>query len=212
MCEWLLSTRPGRAAVTALTNAQQMAVKRPTPDLVDRGFPGNPNGPLVVNYARDDPKPARIGRYSSISDRCYLFLSGTHHSDFVTTFNFWDTHLPQSHFAYSKGAPVIGSDVLVNFDAIVLSGVTIGHGAIVAARAVVRQDVQPYEVVGGVPARHIRWRFDQPTREALLRIAWWDWTHEKVKRHVEQLACPDVAGFIARHDPDSAHREPCPQC
>jgi hypothetical protein len=82
-----------------------------------------------------------------------------------------------------------------------MSGVTIGHGAIVAPRAVVLHDVQPYEIVGGNPAKHIKWRFDEPTREALLRIAWWDWPEEKVARHRHEIDSPDVQGFIERHDP-----------
>jgi hypothetical protein len=101
----------------------------------------------------------------------------------------------------SDGPIVIGSDVWVCFEAVIMSGVTIGHGAIVSARAVVTRDVQPYEIVGGVPARHIGWRFDEPTREALLRISWWNWPAEKVADHVDELESPDLAGFIARHDP-----------
>jgi hypothetical protein len=77
--------------------------------------------------------------------------------------------------------------------------VTIGHGAAVAARAVVTKDVAPYEIVGGMPARHIGWRFDQPLREALLKIAWWEWPVEDVLAHQAQLQNPDVAGFAARH-------------
>ena len=61
-----------------------------------------------------------------------------------------------------------------------LSGVTIGHGAVVGARAVVTKDIPPYAIVAGVPAKIVGWRFDQPTREALLRVAWWDWAPDKV--------------------------------
>jgi virginiamycin A acetyltransferase len=95
---------------------------------------------------------------------------------------------------------VIGSDVYLGFEALVLSGVTIGDGAIIGARAVVTRDVAPFEVVGGNPAQHIKWRFDEPTRDALLRIRWWDWPHEKVLAHMDEINSPDVAGFIAKHD------------
>jgi hypothetical protein len=84
-------------------------------------------------------------------------------------------------------------------DALVLSGVTIGNGAVVAARAVVTKNVEPYEIVGGVPARHIGWRFDEQIRQAFLKIAWWEWPVEDVLAHQAQLQSPDVAGFLARH-------------
>jgi carbonic anhydrase/acetyltransferase-like protein (isoleucine patch superfamily) len=96
---------------------------------------------------------------------------------------------------------VIGNDVLVAFEALIMSGVTIGDGAIVAPRAVVLRDVQPYEIVGGNPAKHLKWRFDEETRAALLRIRWWDWPDEKVRRHRAEIDSPDVQGFIERHDP-----------
>jgi carbonic anhydrase/acetyltransferase-like protein (isoleucine patch superfamily) len=91
--------------------------------------------------------------------------------------------------------------VLVAFEALITSGVTIGHGAIVAPRAVVVSDVAPYEIVGGNPAKHLKWRFDEETRAALLRISWWDWPEEKVNRLRHEIDSPDVAGFVARHDP-----------
>lgn len=78
---------------------------------------------------------------------------------------------------------------------------TIGDGAIVAPRSVVIHDVEPYEIVAGNPARHVKWRFDEETRAALLRIRWWDWPEEKVARLRHEIDSPDVTGFVARHDP-----------
>lgn len=151
----------------------------------------------------DDGVPVKVGRYSLLHQRAYVFLGAKHDKDLVSMFHFHRIMgLPgELEAPLSDGPVVIGSDVWVAFEAVIMSGVTIGHGAIVSARAVVTRDVQPYEIVGGVPARHIGWRFDEPTREALLRISWWDWPREKVEAHVDELESPDVAGFIARHDP-----------
>jgi acetyltransferase-like isoleucine patch superfamily enzyme len=80
----------------------------------------------------------------------------------------------------TKGDVEIGSDVWICHGAFISSGVKIGHGAVVAAMAVVTKDVAPFSIVGGNPAKHIRYRFDEETRERLLQLAWWDWPHEKV--------------------------------
>ena len=95
----------------------------------------------------------------------------------------------------------IGNDVVVGYEALILSGVTIGDGAIVASRAVVTKDVEPYSIVAGNPARLVKYRFDEATRAALLRISWWDWPAEEVARLRHEIDSPDVAGFIDRHDP-----------
>jgi virginiamycin A acetyltransferase len=79
----------------------------------------------------------------------------------------------------------VGNDVWIGSRAIVLSGVDIGHGAIVGAGAVVTDDVEPYAVVAGVPAERRKWRFPEHVREALLDIAWWDWEPERLAANEE---------------------------
>ena len=95
---------------------------------------------------------------------------------------------------------ILGNDVWVGHAAILLGGVTVGDGAVVAAGAVLTHDVQPYEIVGGVPARHIGWRFPEPIRESLLRIRWWDWDHETVGRRLKEFN--DPAEFCRTYDPE----------
>jgi len=178
-------------------------------------FPGDPRRRVImddtvtadvrlVQYGMDDGVPVQIGRYSGITHTAVILHGGMHHPDWVSAVH---AHRENGRWVmppgapYSKGPVVIGSDVLVAYQAMIMSGVTIGHGAIVAARTLVHRDVEPYEIVGGNPMRHIKYRFDEETRAALLRIAWWDWPDDKVARHRAEIDSPDVAGFIARHDP-----------
>jgi acetyltransferase-like isoleucine patch superfamily enzyme len=92
----------------------------------------------------------------------------------------------------------IGNDVWVGRDAVLLADLTVGDGAIVGAFAVVAKDVPPYAVVVGNPARVIRYRFDRPTVDALLRIRWWDWPEDLIAERAEDLR--DVRALVARHD------------
>jgi lipopolysaccharide transport system ATP-binding protein len=80
-----------------------------------------------------------------------------------------------------------------------MSGIKIGHGAIVAAGAVVTKDVQPYSVVGGNPAKHIKFRFDEKQIEKLLEISWWDWEESKIKEEAMLLWSADINYFIEKH-------------
>ena len=91
-----------------------------------------------------------------------------------------------------------GHDVWIGHNAIVMGGVTLGNGAVVAAGAVVTHDVAPYEIVGGVPARHMGWRYDEETIAALQRICWWDWTHEQLKERLPEFN--DVPAFVKKYD------------
>ena len=75
----------------------------------------------------------------------------------------------------------------IGYEAVILSGVTIGDGAIIGTRAVVTKDVPPYTIVGGIPAKTIRKRFSDDTIAALLKINWWDWPEEKIKRHISDI-------------------------
>ena len=87
----------------------------------------------------------------------------------------------------NRGDIVIGNDVWIGYEAVILSGVTIGDGAIIGTRAVVTKDVPPYTIVGGVPAKPIRKRFDEKVIKELLKIKWWDWTKEKIARNIENI-------------------------
>ena len=92
-----------------------------------------------------------------------------------------------------------GHDVWIGHNAVIMGGVTLGDGCVVGAGAVVTHDVAPYEIVGGVPARHIGWRYGEEIIAALLRIRWWGWSHEELKERLRDF--DDVAYFCKRYDP-----------
>lgn len=123
-----------------------------------------------------------VGKYCSISSGVYV--NPYEHDNHLFT-----TH-PVVRNGVSDGSRpkvLIGNDVLISLNVIILSGVTVGDGAVIGAGAVVTSDVAPYEIVGGVPSKHIRWRFDEVTRQMLQRIQWWNWSKEQVLKNLSFL-------------------------
>ena len=144
-----------------------------------------------------------IGKFCSIAcGTKFLFNSANHALDSLSTYPFplfseeWG--LKPKNVAESwdnKGDIIIGNDVWFGFEAVILAGVTIGDGAIVGARAVVTKDVAPYTIVGGVPAKPIRKRFDAQTIKALLEIRWWDWDEDKIAQNIEAIKSGCIASL-----------------
>lgn len=97
------------------------------------------------------------------------------------------------HYPVNKDKLKIGNDVWIGYEAVILSGVTIGDGAIIGARAVVTKDVPSYTVVGGVPAKPIRKRFDEGTIQKLEEIRWWDWEEERIKKNIQAIQSGDIS-------------------
>lgn len=94
---------------------------------------------------------------------------------------------------------VTGNDVWLGHNAVLMAGVTLGDGAVVGAGAVVTHDVAPYEIVGGVPARHIGWRYPPELIAAMERIRWWDWSHDMLRERLRDF--DDAAAFCRKFDP-----------
>ena len=92
----------------------------------------------------------------------------------------------------NKGDIIIGNDVWIGYDAIIMSGVKIGDGAIIGTRALVTKDVMPYTIVGGSPAKPIKKRYDDDTISKLLKIKWWDWTAEKIQTNMKYIQAGDI--------------------
>jgi acetyltransferase-like isoleucine patch superfamily enzyme len=143
-----------------------------------------------------------VGKFCSFAGEVLILRGHEHRIDWVSTYPFGIAFPDRKDLPFpgrTKGDVVIGHDVWVGTGALILSGVTIGNGAVIGARSVVTRDVPPYAVVGGVPAQVIKFRFDAATIEALQRLAWWDWPEDKIKEALPLLMSADVHGFLARY-------------
>lgn len=144
------------------------------------GFATYMNGGMVRSYTE-------VGRYTSIGRDVSLGLA-VHNHLHLSTSPFFDLPTPRDEARLVSTEPlrraVIGHDCWIGDSAKVMSGVRIGHGAIVATSAVVTKDVEPYAIVAGVPARHVRWRFDEDVRQRLLASEWWAFAPEALRELV----------------------------
>ena len=150
----------------------------------------------------DEGATLTVGKFCSFADEVKILTGHEHRIDWVSTYPFAVAFPGAKNLPFparTKGNVVIGHDVWVGTGALILSGVTIGNGAVIGARSVVTHDVPPYAVVGGVPAQVIKFRFDAPTIEALQRVAWWDWPERKIEEALPLLMSDDVRGFLARY-------------
>ncbi|GAX91984.1 CatB-related O-acetyltransferase [Effusibacillus lacus] len=153
-------------------------------------------------YSYGDGTTLRIGKFCSMADGVILMLGGEHRSDWVTTYPF-NPIFPEADqykgHPKTKGDINIGHDVWIGKDALILSGVTIGNGAVIGARSVVTRNVPPYAIVGGNPAKIIRFRFPQDVIDELQKIAWWNWNLEQIREAWPLLLSGNVNEFIAKY-------------
>jgi virginiamycin A acetyltransferase len=143
-----------------------------------------------------------IGKFCMIASGAEFIMNGANHLvNAVSSYPFaifgddW-AHAMEGKTYPNKGDIVIGNDVWIGYQATILSGVTIGHGAIIGSKSIVASDVPPYSIVAGNPARIIRKRFDEETIEKLLALAWWDWDLDKITTHVAHLTGNDVSKLL----------------
>ncbi len=129
-----------------------------------------------------------IGSFCSIARAVVILSCHEHRVDWVSTYPFSEIwQCGNEGHPTGKGEIVIGNDVWIGYGSIILSGVTIGHGAVIGAGSVVTKDIKPYSVVAGNPAKLIRMRFADSEIEKLLKMAWWNWSDEKIKKNVNML-------------------------
>ena len=145
-----------------------------------------------------------IGKFCALARGVKFIMNGANHKmSGISTYPFaifgngWEAAMPQPGELPFKGDTVIGNDVWIGYDCLIMPGVRIGDGAIIAARSVVTADVPAYTVVGGNPARRIKDRFAPAVVDRLLALAWWDWPIEKITRHLATIVAGDVDALLA---------------
>ena len=137
----------------------------------------------------------KIGKFCSIACGAkFIFNSANHTLSSLSTYPFpiffeeWGLDIKDVALAWdNKGDIVIGNDVWIGYEAVIMAGVTIGDGAIIGTRAVVTKDVPPYTTVGGVPAKTIRKWFSEDTIGMLMELQWWDWPEEKIAQNIHAI-------------------------
>src|SRR3954447_8062529 len=194
-------------------------VRHPNVEVGDYTYYDDPDDPVAferdaVLYAYG-PERLIIGRFCAIASRARFVLPGANHADLgPSTYPFGIFGSPWAERtmdlvmgAPSRGDTVVGHDVWIGYEALILPGVTIGHGAAVAAASLFASDVPAYAIVAGNPARVVRRRYGDEDVERLLRAAWWDWPAALVTEHartimagppeeLERIAADESAGGV----------------
>jgi len=146
-----------------------------------------------------------IGKFCSIGENCNIYLEASHRTDWITTYPFgrvfphvFEKFVPAGppNVMKCNGSVIIGNDVWIAKNVTIMSGVTIGDGAVIANNSHVVKDVPPYAVVGGNPAKLIKYRFSVDKIEKLLEIQWWNWDNQKIKNNIEILCSTRLDTFI----------------
>ena len=140
-----------------------------------------------------------IGKFCAIASDVKFIMNGANHKmKAFTTYPFgifrngWEAGVSELKDLPYKGDTVIGNDVWIGYDSILMPGVKVGDGSIIAAKSLVTKDVPPYTIVGGNPAKAIRKRFSDEVIECLLKIKWWDWSVERITENIPVLCSDDI--------------------
>lgn len=145
-----------------------------------------------------------MGKFCSVACGArFLFTSANHTLNSLATYPFplffeeWNLDIKNVTQAWdNKGDIVIGNDVWIGYEAVIMSGVTIGDGAIIGTRALVTKDVPPYTIVGGIPAKPIRKRFSEEKIASLLETKWWDWSEERIAKNIQAIQSGQIDKLV----------------
>ena len=145
-----------------------------------------------------------IGKFCAIATGVKFIMNGANHKisgfstyPFQIFGNGWEKVTPQPQDLPFKGDTIIGNDVWIGYESVIMPGVRIGDGAIIAAKSVVVSDVDPYAIVGGNPAKLIRKRFSEDIIETLLEIAWWNWDIEKISQNLDKIVAANIDALVS---------------
>ncbi|MGM3307152.1 CatB-related O-acetyltransferase [Anabaena sp. WFMT] len=151
---------------------------------------------VLYNYGSDS---LIIGKFCAIATHVKFIMNGANHKiDGISTYPFpifghgWESGISNLMNLPNKGDIIVGNDVWIGYDSLIMPGVKIGDGAIIAARSVVVKDIPPYTIAGGNPAVPIKQRFSDEEVEVLLSVRWWDWDIEKITRNINVIMNGDI--------------------
>ena len=159
---------------------------------------------VLYHYPECNHDRLTIGKFCSIACGArFLFNSANHTLGSLANYTFplffeeWELDRANVAAAWdNKGDIIIGNDVWIGYEAVIMAGVRIGDGAVIAARAVVTRDVPPYTIVGGVPAKTIRPRFDDRAAARLLELQWWNWPVEKIRANLPRIMRGEIDKLV----------------
>ena len=159
------------------------------------------HGYPIIKYGNATAKLV-IGNYCSFADNVTIYLGGHYRKNIVSTYPFENMYKNVCNYyqdvgnLYTKGNVVIGNDVSIGDNVTIMSGVTIGDGAIISNNSHVIKDIKPYSLVGGNPAKLIRYRFTPNQIDKLLKIQWWNWEEYKIDTYAHLLCKSNIDDFI----------------
>lgn len=158
--------------------------------------------PTIYRY--DKQVKLFIGKYCSIAKGVEILLGGCHHTDWCSTYPFYSKNT--KIFSNAKGYKdcecndtVIGNDVWIGKNALILGGVNIGNGVVIGAGSVVSKDIPPYAIAVGNPIKIIRYRFPKETIELLEQIKWWDWDVETINKELPNILNPNFSDYLKNY-------------
>ena len=153
-----------------------------------------------------DQYKVHLGKYNSIGRDCNFFLHANHRADWVTTTSqllgpvtpeIAEMHMNMGH-PTCKGDIKVGNDVWIGATSTIMSGITIGDGAIIGAGSTVTKDVPPFAIVAGNPGKIVKYRFTEEQIEKLLQISWWNWEEDKIRDNAMSMWSPNIDDFIKK--------------